>query len=70
VALADVFDAMVTRRVYKDSMSLEAAAAELRRVAGTQLDPELVRLFEREEAEIHDVFHQHADETIESASWT
>jgi putative two-component system response regulator len=70
VALADVFDAMVTRRVYKDSMSLEAAAAELRRVAGTQLDPELVLLFEREEAEIHDIFHQHADETIESASWT
>jgi putative two-component system response regulator len=70
VAIADVFDAMVTRRVYKESSSLEEAAAELRRVAGTQLDPELVLLFEREEAEIHNIFHHHADETLEAAPWT
>ncbi len=70
VAIADVFDAMVTRRVYKESLSLEAAAAELRRVAGSQLDPELVGLFDRVEADIHDIFQRFADETQESASWT
>ena len=70
VSIADVFDAMVTRRVYKESLSLEDAAAELRRVAGTQLDPELVLLFEREEAEIHAIFHQYADDSQEVASWT
>ena len=70
VSIADVFDAMVTRRVYKDSMSLEDAAAELHRVAGTQLDPELVLLFEREESELHGIFHHYADDAQEVASWT
>ncbi len=70
VAIADVFDAMVTRRVYKESMSLSDAGAELHRVAGSQLDPELVLLFEREEQHLHDIFHQYADDSMEVASWT
>ena len=39
VAVADAFDAMTTERPYRDSRPPEAAVAELRRVAGTQLDP-------------------------------
>jgi putative two-component system response regulator len=70
VAIADVFDAMVTRRVYKDSATLEEAGEELRRVAGTQMDPEVVALFEREIEEIHEIHHRYADEELEAASWT
>ena len=45
VAVADAFDAMTTERPYRDSRPPEAAMAELRRVAGTQLDPAAVEAF-------------------------
>jgi response regulator RpfG family c-di-GMP phosphodiesterase len=42
VAVADAFDAMTTRRPYRESRPPTEALAELRRVAGSQLDPEAV----------------------------
>jgi len=45
VAVADTFDAMTTERPYRASRSPDDAIAELRRVAGTQLDPDAVEAF-------------------------
>ncbi|MBA3316566.1 MAG: response regulator [Gemmatimonadales bacterium] len=45
VAVADAFDAMTTRRPYRDSRPPADALAELRRVAGSQLDPDAVEAF-------------------------
>ena len=45
VAVADAFDAMTTRRPYRDSRPAREALVELRRVAGSQLDPEAVEAF-------------------------
>ena len=45
VAVADAFDAMTTERPYRDSRPPDAAVDELRRVAGSQLDPEAVEAF-------------------------
>jgi HD-GYP domain-containing protein (c-di-GMP phosphodiesterase class II) len=45
VAVADAFDAMTTRRPYRESRPPEDALAELRRVAGSQLDPDAVEAF-------------------------
>jgi putative nucleotidyltransferase with HDIG domain len=45
VAVADAFDAMTTRRPYRESRPPAEALAELRRVAGSQLDPEAVEAF-------------------------
>jgi putative two-component system response regulator len=45
VAVADAFDAMTTRRPYRDARPTESALGELRRVAGTQLDPQAVEAF-------------------------
>jgi putative two-component system response regulator len=45
VAVADTFDAMTSRRPYRESRSPAEALAELRRVAGTQLDPDAVAAF-------------------------
>jgi HD-GYP domain-containing protein (c-di-GMP phosphodiesterase class II) len=45
VAVADSFDAMTTRRPYREARPPEVAVGELRRVAGTQLDPNAVEAF-------------------------
>jgi putative two-component system response regulator len=44
-ALCDVFDALISRRRYKDSWSLEATLWELERGAGAVFDPELTGIF-------------------------
>jgi putative nucleotidyltransferase with HDIG domain len=45
VTICDAYDAMVTDRVYRPGRVPEAAFEELRRMAGTQFDPELVERF-------------------------
>jgi HD-GYP domain-containing protein (c-di-GMP phosphodiesterase class II) len=45
IAVADAFDAMTCARPYRDAMSTEAAAAELKASAGTQYDPDIVKVF-------------------------
>jgi putative two-component system response regulator len=45
VAVADSFDAMTTRRPYREARPPDDALLELRRVAGTQLDPDAVEAF-------------------------
>jgi len=45
VAVADTFDAITTQRPYRDSRPPADAMNELRRVAGTQLDPDAVEAF-------------------------
>ncbi len=44
-AVADAYDAMISVRSYKSSLSEEVALAELKNNAGAQFDPELVQLF-------------------------
>jgi len=58
VAVCDAFDAMVSERSYKDTMSVEEAIAELRRCSGTQFDADVVEAFvtivqDRDEVESH-----------------
>ncbi len=45
IAVADSFAAMTSDRAYRKGLSKEVAIEELKRVAGTQLDPELVKVF-------------------------
>jgi len=45
IAVADAFDAMLSKRPYKNPLSLEAARAELIRCSGTQFDPHVVSAF-------------------------
>ena len=45
LAVADTFAAMTSDRAYRKGLSKEVAIEELKRVAGTQLDPELVKVF-------------------------
>lgn len=45
LTVVDAFDAMTSRRVYREPMSIELARAELVRCSGTQFDPVVVQAF-------------------------
>ena len=44
-AVADVFDALVSKLHYKEPMDNETARNEIIRGSGTQFDPKLVQVF-------------------------
>ena len=45
MALADVYDALVSKRVYKDAFPKENAIQIIEEGSGTQFDPDLVQIF-------------------------
>ncbi|MBU4228302.1 HD domain-containing protein [bacterium] len=45
LAVADTFAAMTSDRPYRNRLSKEVVIGELRKIAGTQLDPDLVEMF-------------------------
>jgi putative nucleotidyltransferase with HDIG domain len=61
ISVADTYDVMTSRDSYRRPVSSEAAIVELRRVAGSQLDPEVVERFV-EMVESGRVAFRHADE--------
>ena len=44
ICCADCFDAMASKRVYKEPYSLEVIIGEFRRCAGTQFDPAISKV--------------------------
>jgi HD-GYP domain-containing protein (c-di-GMP phosphodiesterase class II) len=45
VALADVYDALSSKRVYKDAWDEESVLDEIRKLSGKKFDPEMVDIF-------------------------
>lgn len=45
IALADSFDAMTSKRTYRDAMSIDETLAEMERGLGTQFDEKIGRIF-------------------------
>ena len=45
IAVADAYDAMTSKRPYRDALTQEQAIEELQRNAGHQFDPAIVRIF-------------------------
>ncbi len=54
-AVADTFDAMTSRRTYRDSLPLDVVKEEIRDCSGTQFDPEIAKVF-------LDILENHYDE--------
>lgn len=44
-AVADTFDAMTSRRTYRDALPLEVVTAEIEKCSGSQFDPEIAKVF-------------------------
>jgi putative two-component system response regulator len=47
IAIVDAFEAMTTTQFYRDPMSIEQAAQEILRCAGTRYDPKLTEAFKK-----------------------
>ncbi|EDZ62751.1 response regulator receiver (CheY-like) modulated metal dependent phosphohydrolase [Sulfurimonas gotlandica GD1] len=58
VALADVLDALMHKRAYKDSWTFEEAAKYIIEHKGTQFDPYLVELFENNLDDFRDIVEE------------
>jgi len=61
VAVADVYDALTSKRVYKAALSHQEAAGILREDAGTHFDPEVVEAFFSQEREFERLAVELAD---------
>ena len=56
VTVADVFDALTSKRVYKDAFSFEKAVEIIHESSGTQFDPKVVEAFDLAIDEIYHVY--------------
>jgi HD-GYP domain-containing protein (c-di-GMP phosphodiesterase class II) len=53
ISVCDALEAMISRRPYREPLTVEAALAELVAGAGSQFDPDVVAAVERESAAVH-----------------
>ncbi len=67
-SLADVFDALTSKRPYKQPWSTEKAVQEIRRGSGSDFDPQLVRVFLEIIPGIEKIKAEFADEEPSSES--
>lgn len=44
-AVADTFDAMTSKRTYRDAMDVSVVKAEIEKCSGTQFDPNIAKAF-------------------------
>ncbi|MFK7767296.1 MAG: response regulator [Mariniblastus sp.] len=58
-AIADVFDALSTKRCYKEAFSLDKCFQIIKDGAGSHFDPAIVEAFERRRHEVLDVFYSY-----------
>ena len=60
-SIADVFDALVSKRSYKSAWQPEEAFKEIEAGAGTQLDPDYVKIFLEHQRDIIAIYHRMPD---------
>jgi putative two-component system response regulator len=67
VALADVYDALTSKRVYKDAMNHQVARSMIVEGAGTHFDPDIVEAFVQNEARFTAIRTQFDESQAEAA---
>jgi putative two-component system response regulator len=66
VAVADVFDALLSKRPYKEPWSKESALDELRKGKGLHFEPLLVDLFCDVQPQVDEIIEEYSDENIKA----
>ena len=66
VAIANVYDALSAKRVYREALPHEKCVEMIRGQAGRQFDPALVEIFLKVEAEFRDIARQNCGGASES----
>ena len=61
VSVIDVFDALISKRCYKEAWPLEQAYEEIVNNSGTQFAPEAVKLFKEKYNELVEVYNKYPD---------
>lgn len=61
VALADVFDALASRRPYKEAWDLDHIFRFVEESTGTHFDPQVVAAFNRGRSEILEIYHRYQE---------
>ena len=64
MAVADVFDALVSRRSYKEGLSMEQAMDIIHQGSGTHFDPQIVKAFEDAHDEVEHIMQSHKEQGI------
>ncbi|MBR3555120.1 MAG: HD domain-containing protein [Oscillospiraceae bacterium] len=65
MAVADVFDALVSKRSYKEGFPIEKALAIIKDGIGTQFDPQVAQAFLDAEEEVRRVAQEHSEHSCE-----
>ncbi len=63
MSVADVFDALVSKRSYKEPFSFEKAMDIIKEGAGTQFDPQIAKLFVEAEEEVRKITASHQQDS-------
>jgi len=66
MAVADVYDALISRRVYKQGMPHDPAAAIILAGKGTHFDPDMVEAFQNIQGQFQDIATRFADTDLSS----
>ena len=61
MAVADVYDALISRRIYKDGMPHEKACGIIQEGGGTHFDPDMVDAFMKIHEEFREIAQRYAD---------
>ncbi len=61
MAIADVFDALTSKRPYKKPWSMDEAVEEIVRCSEAHFDPKIVEVFKRKIPELREIQLQFAD---------
>ena len=64
MAIADVFDALVSRRCYKDAFSYDDAFNIITESLGTHFDPELGKIFIMCRPDLEELYNNYFSKTI------
>ncbi len=61
VAVADVFDALTTKRTYKEAFNYDYSVNTIVKASGTQFDPNVIEAFMKAQNEIENIYNEFRD---------